>query len=128
MKRIVTLCLTAVALAAVLWAAPTSAADFGSDPSWSGRKAQWFAYQYPWHAQYAHTQYGQPVALVVPPTANAQSHWGWGVGSARMTPIYHQYDRRYRAPGGGANCPFHATPTWPSSTDQFGVYYIRGPW
>ncbi|MEM1303783.1 MAG: hypothetical protein AAGG46_02745, partial [Planctomycetota bacterium] len=34
---------------------------------------------YNWHANYAHLQYGQPVAMVVPPTANLQTQWSWGV-------------------------------------------------
>jgi hypothetical protein len=30
------------------------------------------------------------------------------------------------ATGGGAE--IHPTPYWPSHTDQFGVYPVRGPW
>ena len=84
----------------------------------------------PWHAGYYHTQYGAPLALVVPPTADAQLHYGWGVGSTRITPIYHQFTRPYPSPGGGGGTGtgFAPKPVWPSDTTQFGVYYIRGPW
>jgi hypothetical protein len=57
-----------------------------------------------------------------------QTRWGWGVSQNTMTPIYHQYRRNY--PGGldfGGE-PMYPTPYWPSHTDQFGVFYVRGPW
>jgi hypothetical protein len=85
-----------------------------------------------WHAGYYHTGWGVPVALMVPPTARMQTRWGWGVAQSTMTPIYHQFERPYpgcvtgveRQPGE----PVLPTPRWPSHTDQFGVYYVRGPW
>lgn len=82
----------------------------------------------PWHGDYYHYQYGRPVALVVPPTAHMQSSYSWGVAQTRMMPIYHQFGRGYYGEyelGGGMFAP---TPRWPSSTDQFGVYPVRGPW
>jgi hypothetical protein len=82
----------------------------------------------PWHGAYYHTQYGRPVALVVPPTAHMQTSWGWGVAQTTMTPIYHQFNRRYPVPTGMGGNVFLPTPRWPSHTDQFGVYYVRGPW
>lgn len=82
---------------------------------------------YNWHANYAHSAYGQPVALVVPPTAQMQTSWSWGAPSAHFRRIDHQFGRDYPGPGPfGAG--FNNTPAWPSSTDQFGVYYVRGPW
>jgi len=82
---------------------------------------------YNWNRNYAHTEYGQPVALVVPPTANLQTNWGWGVASSRISRIEHQFQRNF--PGFGQfGGPFRATPVWPSDTSQFGVYYVRGPW
>jgi hypothetical protein len=84
----------------------------------------------PWHGPYYHTQWGNHVALIVPPTARTQVNWGWGVTQSSMTPLYHQYSRLY--PGetgytvGGDQCL--PTPQWPSHTSQFGVYYVRGPW
>ncbi len=82
---------------------------------------------YNWNRNYAYTDYGQPVALVVPPTAQLQTNWGWGVASSRISRIDHQFQRNY--PGnayfGG---PFRPTPVWPSDTTEFGVYPVRGPW
>ena len=82
---------------------------------------------YNWNHNYAHTAYGQPVALVVPPTANMQTNWGWGVGSSRVSRIDHQFHRNF--PGAGQfGGPMRSTPLWPSDTTQFGVYPVRGPW
>jgi hypothetical protein len=68
-----------------------------------------------------------PLALVVPPTASMQTQWSWGVAQTRVMPTYHQFGRSY--PGAvGYGGQLHAPPAWPSHTDQFGVYYIRGPW
>lgn len=84
--------------------------------------------RYPWHGQYAHTEWGTPVALVVPPTAELQANYGWGVGNTRVTKICPQFQRNY--PGAGAaygGVPIYSTPVWPSDTAQFGVYYVRAP-
>lgn len=80
-----------------------------------------------WAGGYYHTMWGQPVALVVPPTAALQTHWNWGVAQTSVTPIWRQFSRAYPGAysGGRGLLP---TPRWPSSTDQFGVYYVRGPW
>ncbi|MCI0333407.1 MAG: hypothetical protein L0228_09310 [Planctomycetes bacterium] len=87
------------------------------------QRAEW----YNWNRNYANTEYGQPVALVVPPTANMQTNWGWGVASSRISRIDHQFQRNY--PGDGQfGGPFRTTPLWPSDTTQFGVYHVRGPW
>ena len=80
-----------------------------------------------WAGNYYHTMWGQPVALVVPPTAELQTHWNWGVAQTRVTPICQQFGRAYPGPYAGGR-GFLPTPRWPSSTDQFGVYYVRGPW
>jgi hypothetical protein len=87
------------------------------------QRAQW----YNWNRNYAYTDYGQPVALVVPPTANLQTNWGWGVASSRISRLDHQFHRNFPGEGqfGG---PYRPTPVWPSDTTQFGVYYVRGPW
>lgn len=82
----------------------------------------------PWHGSYYHTAWGSPVALVVPPTAGAQTNWHWGVGGTRINPIRHQFARPYPFYGELPGPGFQPTPYWPSDTDQFGVYYIRGPW
>jgi hypothetical protein len=87
------------------------------------KRSRW----YNWNRNYAHTEYGQPVALVVPPTANLQTNYGWGVASSRISRIEHQFQRNF--PGYGMfGGPFRPTPVWPSDTTQFGVYYVRAPW
>jgi hypothetical protein len=87
------------------------------------KRAQW----YNWNRNYAYTDYGAPTALVVPPTANLQTNWGWGVASSRISRIDHQFQRNY--PGAGTfGGPFRPTPVWPHDTIQFGVYPVRGPW
>jgi hypothetical protein len=83
---------------------------------------------YPWHGGYYDAAWGAPVAMVVPPTAEAQTHLGWGVGATRVTPIQHQFQRPYPGAGVFDRSGFRPTPRWPSNTDQSGVYYIRGPW
>lgn len=90
---------------------------------------RYHAAQSPWHGNYYNAQWGRPLALVVPPTADSQVSWGWGVGATNVTPIYHQFGRGNPAtyPQGSWN-RFRPTPYWPSHTDQFGVYYVRGPW
>lgn len=96
------------------------------------RWARSFARTEPWHGNYYNTTWGEPVSLVVPPTAQMQVKWGWGVAQSEMVPIYHQFRRPYGGTGGtgegGMGTLFSPTPRWPSHTDQFGVYYIRGPW
>jgi len=92
------------------------------------RTALRFSRTRPWHGNYAYTQRGGPVPLVVPPTAHLQRKMGWGVAQSSMTPIYHRYYRNFQGEVVGEGYPFQATPNWPSHTDQFGVYYIRGPW
>lgn len=85
------------------------------------------AQYYNWNRNYANTQYGQPVALLVPPTAQLQTNYGWGVASSRISRIDHQFQRNY--PGNGPfGGPYRTTPLWPSDTTQFGVYPVRGPW
>jgi hypothetical protein len=82
---------------------------------------------YNWNRNYSYTDFGQPTALVVPPTAQLQTNWGWGVASSRISRIDHQFQRNYpgNAQFGG---PFRPTPVWPSDTTEFGVYYVRAPW
>ncbi len=86
------------------------------------------AMNYNWHNNYAHYQYGQPVAMVVPPTAQLQTNWGWGVGSSRLSRLDHQFGRDYPGPGPFGGGPYRNTPAWPQDTNQFGVYHVRAPW
>jgi hypothetical protein len=82
-----------------------------------------------WHSGWYDPSVGRPLALVVPPTAEFTTEYGWGVPSSRVMPIYHQFRRPY--PGAGAvpgSTGFMPTPAQPSDTVQFGVHPIRGPW
>jgi hypothetical protein len=81
-----------------------------------------------WNGAYYKPEWGMPVALVVPPTAEFQSDYGWGVGNFRVTPIAPQFHRAYPGEGVYNRRLFRPTPPWPSDTNQFGVYYVRGPW
>jgi hypothetical protein len=92
------------------------------------RVALYYAGAQPWHGEYYHTNYGVPIALVVPPTANSQVDWGWGVTQSESRPIYHQFLRPYPGDFAGGEMGFLPTPQWPSHTRQFGVYSVRGPW
>ena len=100
---------------------------YALDETLHGKSARWRASMRPWHGRYYNVQYGQPLALVVPPTAELQTDYGWGVPASRMTRIDHQFQRPwpngYWTPYG-----FLAAPQWPNDTRQFGTYYIRGPW
>jgi hypothetical protein len=101
------------------------AAGFGSC---KGRQAYYNSMMSPWHGGYYDVAWGMPVALVVPPTAENQTKWGWGVGNTRVVSIDHQFGRNYPGPGYYNRAFFRPTPAWPSDTDQFGTYYVRGPW
>lgn len=81
----------------------------------------------PWHGDFMHWRSQEPTALVVPPTASYQTSYAWGVGQVRSTPIHHQFGRNGSGIGGGGAGAWPA-PYLPSSTDQFGVYPVRGPW
>ncbi|MGB7343771.1 MAG: hypothetical protein WBD20_06140 [Pirellulaceae bacterium] len=89
-----------------------------------------FSMDRPWHGGYYAQQYGQPTALVVPPTVNMRQTYSWGVSQNLMQPIHHQFGRSANSPGAAARGAFRPTPAWPnrSHTDQFGYYYVRGPW
>ena len=69
-----------------------------------------------------------PLRWSCAPNAECQTHYGWGVGNTRITQIDHQFHRGYPGASVYDGRYYRATPPWPSDTDQFGVYYIRGPW
>jgi hypothetical protein len=123
-----------VLIAAVLSSAlVTSARGFepphhGYHATKADRIARYYAAQRPWHGPYAYTQWGMPVAMVVPPTAKMHTSWSWGVAQSEMIPIYHQFHRDYPGMGMIGGAEIYPTPYWPSHTDQFGVYPVRGPW
>ncbi len=124
MKRVFILTIAAATLIACGWANEATAGLGTLKSRVAFRQSQ----TYPWHGDYYDTAWGMPVAVLVPPTAESQTHWGWGVGATRVTPIQHQFQRGYPGPGEYNRAWFRPTPHWPSSTDQFGDYYIRGPW
>ncbi|MEM6688757.1 MAG: hypothetical protein AAF664_04970 [Planctomycetota bacterium] len=120
-----------IGLAAVIVASQTadsSKAEAGDYYAMTQVWAHNFAMDRPWHGNYAYQNYGQPLALVVPPTAHMRQTLSWGVSQNLMYPVYHQYGRSANSPGAAAPGSFYPTPSWPSHTDQFGVYYVRGPW
>ena len=82
---------------------------------------------YTWHGQHRYTQWGMPVALVMPPTAGMTTEHGWGVTNTRIRRVDHQFYRDHLGPGQG-HSGYRSTPYWPSDTTQFGVYPVRGPW
>jgi hypothetical protein len=125
MKRLLTIAIAAAALMACGTVQQAAAREPNCKGAWS---CQCEKCQKSWNAGYYHTAWGTPVALVVPPTAELQTKWGWGVGNTRVTPICPQFKRNYPGDGVYNRAGFRPTPNWPSDTDQFGVYYIRGPW
>lgn len=117
-----------VAAVAVLTAISSTQANAGDPYAYTDNWAYSAAQTYPWHGPYYHQQYGAPVAMVVPPTAHMRQTYSWGVSQNLMYPIHHQFGRNYPGYGNTGSNGFWATPHWPSHTDQFGVYYVRGPW
>ena len=117
---------------ATLPMAATQTAQAGHPGSVHAKRAdrigRYYAAQRPWHGPYAYTPWGMPVAMVVPPTSKMHTSWSWGVAQSEMIPIYHQFHRDYPGPGFGGPLDIYPTPYWPSHTDQFGVYPVRGPW
>ncbi len=101
----------------------TAGDPYGMAQVWSHN----FAMNRPWHGNYYNQMYGQPLALIVPPTAHMRQTYSWGVSQNLMYPIHHQFGRSANSPG-AARGRFYGTPKWPSHTDQFGTYYVRGPW
>ena len=126
MRRIVLLLIAVAALGSAAAQAAAENAYIGHRLANKG--ALRFARSQSWHAPYYHQSYGYPVPLVVPPTAHMQQKWGWGVAQSSMVPIYHQFYRAYPGEMFGGEDMLYPTPHWPSHTDQFGVYYVRGPW
>lgn len=93
-----------------------------------GRVRRWTRPATPWHAGYYDLAWGLPTPLVVPPKAEMETHYGWGVGNTRVTPLYHQFQRPYPGPLFYNPGMLRPVPASPSDTDQFGVYSVRGPW
>jgi hypothetical protein len=90
------------------------------------RGANWFNANRSWHGPHYNNSWGHPVAVIVPPVANFQTNYAWGVARSRMAPIHHQFGRPYVDPVTGVT-PYSA-PMWPSDTTHLGYYSVRGPW
>lgn len=122
--------LLSLAVAAAAWGATpatssTQAGDlYGMTHVWNMNYAQ----GQPWHGNYYYAPYGQPTALVAPPTVSMRQTYSWGVSQNLMYPVHHQFGRNASIPGAAAPGQFLPTPNWPSHTDQYGIYYVRGPW
>ena len=125
MKRKLLLVIALAATACFSGANIASATDpYAATMLWSNQMAA----QRAWHGNYYYLPYGQPTALIVPPTAHMRQTLSWGVSQNLMYPLNHQFGRNASQPGAMPTGSFQATPHWPSHTDQFGVYYVRGPW
>ena len=103
-------------------------AQAGGPYTWGHRHAMAYSANRPWHGAYANTSYGVPTALVVPPTSHTIAAWGWGVTGSEIRPVYHQFGRYYPGAIDATGGMYLPTPAWPSHTDQFGIYPVRGPW
>lgn len=129
MNRIIVACLCLTTFILLLPIGSAQAADFGCHrPVHQDRAARWYNANVPWHGPHYQHTWGQPMALVVPPTATFQTHYSWGVARTRMTPLNHQFMRPYPGPYAGGASPLAPQPLWPSDTTQMGTYYVRGPW
>jgi hypothetical protein len=120
--------LLCLALAATALIVVERQAEAGGPRAVANRWGERFARTMPWHGDYYYHLQGAPTALVVPPVSNMQTQLSWGVSQTSMVPIYHQFSRPYPGLEIGAGRTFYPTPRWPNHTDQFGIYYVRGPW
>ena len=124
MKRSLIFAIAIVALIALGWSDMAQAGQ-GTILGYRARCQSMYS---SWNGGYYNAAWGMPVALVVPPTAERQMNWGWGVGNSRVTPIWHQFHRNYPGPY-TYRCGSHCRrPAWLRDTVQSGVYYVRGPW
>src|SRR5262249_23499616 len=82
----------AVVAAGLAWATMTSAAA-----AFEGAVRRWDPgnRNVTWHAEWYDPAWGQPVALVVPPTAGTHTEYSWGVSGSRTVPILNQFQRGY---------------------------------
>lgn len=123
-RRIILMASLLTALAAVTSSNASAGDPYAMTQVWAHN----FSMDRPWHGPYYNQMYGQPLAMVVPPTAHMRQTLSWGVSQNLMYPIHHQFGRSANSPGVAPAGSFLATPPWPSHTDQFGVYYVRSPW
>ena len=90
MKHAILIALLAVAWA---WASQASAQiPLRYRPVHHGDPVAAVSKSLPWHDNwYYSAEWGIPAALVVPPTAEAQTHYGWGVGNTRVNLIWPRF-------------------------------------
>ncbi len=129
MKINLIICLAILIVAFLAAAVPTRAGEFlhrghclttDHYNSWGGGDG--------WCAAYYDPAWGMPLALVVPPTARRQSNYAWGVGGTRVNQIGAEYEAEFPGPESVYNRrAYLPAPPQPSDTQQFGVYYVRGP-
>ncbi len=114
-------------LRGLLFVATLFAGAYGATAE-AGGWARRYAAQYPWHYNYYDPAWTpQPHALVVPPTTCRHVEYNWGVTGTELQRIPHQYQQGFG--GGSSSGGYYApAPVQPTSTNQMGVYYIRGPW
>ena len=81
-----------------------------------------------WSGDYYDPAWGMPAALVIPPTAQRQTKYHWGVGGTRVVATGAQFEAQSPGPESvyqqGHYLP---APPQPSDTDQHGIHYVRGP-
>ena len=118
----------AAALFSLAFSFSAGQAQAGGKYARADRKALRYSAARPWHGDYAHTSWGTPIALVTPPNAKMITSMGWGVTATEINPLYHQFRRDYPGQLDATGGRYLPTPAWPSHTDQFGVYPVRGPW
>ncbi len=120
-----------LATVTMIFAATTQSAtavEYRTHGSLKGCVAYRQAPSYSWNGPYYDVAWGMPVAVVVPPTAENQIHYGRTVGATRVTSIQHQYEATYPPESVFHRSRYAPTPAWPRDTDEFGDYYIRAPW
>ncbi|MFZ5830851.1 MAG: hypothetical protein ACOY3P_12220 [Planctomycetota bacterium] len=125
MNRLLTVAVAAILLAGFS-ARETAAAEPFNGLGYGAMSCH--CYSAPWNGPYYNPAWGIPTALVVPPTAETQVNWGWGVGNTRVSPICPRFTRNYPGPGYYERSLFVPTPPMQSDTAQSGFYYVRGPW
>jgi hypothetical protein len=80
-----------------------------------------------WHQFYYDPAWGMPTALVVPPTVCHQFNYSWGAGGTRISRVPYQFSQQPLPPTVYNVRLYVPTPPWPTRTEQFGDYYVRGP-
>jgi len=50
-----------------------------------GRRSAWMAQTYSWHGSYYDPAWGCPVTVLVPPNAEFQTNYGWGIPASRRS-------------------------------------------